>query len=165
MKRLIPRLTLLLTTFLLGLILTARFYNQNTPQIAPVLPQSTVLESRPLNNRSALSLCELAANNSTYRGTEVMIEGSHISLLSSQRFVILSECGPETSISASITLANGSELPKGLLFQLSGLMSRRSESFDAAADKVIIKGVVQANNSSLEDLDIVANDVEVRFVR
>lgn len=162
MKRLIPRLTLLLTTFLLGLILTARFYNQNTYQIAPVLPQSTVLESRPLNNRASLTLCELA-NTSTYRGTEVIIEASHISLLSSQRFVILSGCGPETSISASITLANGSELPKGLLFQLSDLMSRRSESFDAAADKVIIKGVVQSHNSSLEDLDIVANDVEVRF--
>ena len=94
----------------------------------------------------------------------MIVEASHIGLLSSQRFVILSECGPETFISANIMLANGSEMDKRLLFQLSDLMSRPSDSIDAAANKVIIKGVVHAHNSSLEDLDIVANDVEVRFV-
>ena len=93
----------------------------------------------------------------------MVIEASHISLLSSQRFVILSECGTDTSISASITLANGNQLPTRLLFQLSDLMSRRSESTGAAADKVIIKGAVPVHPSSLEDLDIVANDVEIRI--
>ena len=164
MKKLIPRLTSLFITFLLGLLLTSLFYNQDTIQIEPVLPQSMVLESRPLNNRATLTLCELAANASAHRGTEVVIEASHISLLSSQRFVILSECGPETFISANIPLAHGNKLDTRLLFQLSALMSRRSESFNAAVDKVIIKGVVQKHNSSLEDLDIVATDVEVRFV-
>jgi hypothetical protein len=164
MKRLIPRLTSLFITFLLGLLLTALFYSKNTIQIEPVLPQPVVLESKPLNNRATLSLCELAANTSAYRGTEVVIEASHIGLLSSQRVVILSECGPETSISASITLAKGSRLHKRLFFQLSDLMSRRSESFAAAADKVIIEGVVQSHNSSLEDLDIVADEVGIRFV-
>ena len=114
MKRLIPRLTALLITFLSGLVLAAFFYSKDTIQIEPVLPQSVFLESRPLNNRATLSLCELAANISTYRGREVVIEASHIGLLTSQRFVILSQCGPETSIGANTTLANGSQLHKRL---------------------------------------------------
>ena len=154
MKRLIPGLTALFVSCLFGLLLTSYFYSANTIQIEPVLPQPVVLEWRTLNNRATLSLCELAANTSAYRGREVIIEASHVSLLSSERFVILSECGPETAFSANITLANGSEMDKRLLFQLTYLMSRRSESIDAAAEKVIIKGVVQGHNSSLEDLTL-----------
>ena len=164
MKKLIPGLTALFITCLSGLLLTYFFYSRNSIEIEPVLLEPVVFEWRTLNNQATLSLCELAANTSAYRGREVNIEGSHISLLTSKRFVILTKCAPETAISANITLANGSEMDKGLLFHLSRLMSRRSESIDAEAEKVIIKGVVQGHNSSLEDFDIVANDAEIKFV-
>ena len=163
MKRLIPRLTALFITLLLGLLVTYLFYSRNTIQIEPVLLQPEVREPQPFHNPATLNLCELGANSTAYRGREVIIEASHISLLTSKRFVIMSDCGPETYFSANITLANENEMDKRLLFQLSYLMSRRSESIDASTEKVIIKGVVQANNSSSEYFDIVASDVQFKF--
>lgn len=160
MKRLIPRLIALSITLLLGLLITYLFYSRNPIQIEPVLLEPVVGEPQLFHN---LNLCELGANSTAYRGREVIIEASHISLLTSKRFVIMSDCGPETYFSANITLADGNEMDKRLLFQLSYLMSRRSESIDASTEKVIIKGVVQANNSTSEYFDIVASEVQFKF--
>lgn len=162
MKKLIPGLTALFITCLSGLFLTYFFYSRNSIEIEPVLLEPMVLEWQTLNN-GTLNLCELGANTSAYRGREVVIEASQISVLTSHRFVILGDCGPETYFSANIILANGNEMDKRLLFQLSHLMTRRYESTDAAAEKVIIRGVVQANKTSSEYVDIVASDVQFTF--
>ena len=160
MKKVIPRAAALMSTLMIGLLVAGVFYRKNNPEIEPVVLPPMGLQSQSSDDRVSLSLCEFAANALAYRGKEVVVEASHVWLLSSQRFSVLSKCSPGIA-SAKITLVNKSKLPESLLLQLSELMDRRRESFDAAADKVIVRGVVEIRDGGGQDFDVAARDVEV----
>jgi hypothetical protein len=159
MKKVIPRAAALMTTLMIGLLVAGVFYRKGDPEIVPVVLPPAGLQSQSSDDRFRLSLCE-AANALAYRGKEVVVEASHIGVLTSQRFSVLSKCGPGT-VSAKITLVNKSKLPKSLLWQLSKLMSLRRESIDAAADKVVVRGVIEKRDAGGEDFDVVASDIAV----
>ena len=56
---------------------------------------------------------------------------------------------------------NKSKLPESLLLQLSELMYRRRESIDAAAEKVVVRGVIEKRDAGGQDFDVAASDVAV----
>lgn len=158
-EKIIPRAAALLCTLVIGLLVAGVFYRRNKSEIDVFLLTPAAPHSQS-SDRMRLSLCDLNVNALAYRGKEVVIEASHISRLSSQRFSVLRKCGPQT-ISAKITLVNENNFPESLLIQLSELMYRRRESIDAAADKVIVTGVVERLDARVQNFDLVASAVEV----
>jgi hypothetical protein len=165
MRKLIYRLLAALITFLIGLTVAVVLYQQNVPEVEPIAFAPTPAPPQPLNRAYVLSLCDLAASPSSYRGKEVIINATHIGFLSSEGFSVLSECAGGGAVSARINLAGRSELPEELLRQLVELMSAHGEWADKIAGQVTIKGRVEAEGdqvTSRDNFHIAAIDVWVQ---